>query len=235
MSSNNGPAAGTAFHPQADPVFNGASRPGNTGQLARLPRQRRPAMLALSIVLVGVGILASTYIYAATDRQETVLVVTADVPSGAVITQGAVGTARVSAGPGVQVIPASQLQQVVGEVAGSALHPGMLLTASELATSLPPSAGQDLVPVPVKPSLLPASGLAAGDRVLVVATPGAGSGGAPAVLIVPVAGVVEAVSSGPDSDGFDVVDLLVASANAIAVTKQVSTGQFALIITRRSR
>ena len=76
-------------------------------------------------------------------------------------------------GQGVQVIPASQLSQVVGHVAGTTLHPGMLLIAAELATRRPPNPGQVLVPLPVRPSELPASGLQPGDQVLVVATPGA--------------------------------------------------------------
>jgi hypothetical protein len=84
---------------------------------------------------------------------------------------------------------------------------------------------------------LPASGLAPGDQVLVVATPAAasssGSGSAP-VLTGPVAAVVDAVNTVPDQDGFDVVDLLVTSSNGPPVAEQVATGQFALIVTSRT-
>jgi hypothetical protein len=41
------------------------------------------------------------------------------------------------------------------------------------------------------------------------------------------------MTSVPDAEGFDVVDLLVSDADAVAVASQVSTGQFALIVTRR--
>jgi hypothetical protein len=37
----------------------------------------------------------------------------------------------------------------------------------------------------------------------------------------------------PDAEGFDVVDVLVSDADAVAVASQVSTGEFALVITRR--
>jgi hypothetical protein len=46
--------------------------------------------------------------------------------------------------------------------------------------------------------------------------------------------VIEAVDNVPDENGFDVVDLLVPSASGPAVAAQVSTGQFALVITKRS-
>jgi len=238
MNGRTGPAIGTAFHPEVEPDLNGAARSaGFPGQLARLPRRRRPGMIALAVTIVGVGILASTAVYTATNHQVPVLVATADVPAGTVITASAIGTANVSAGPGVQVIPASQMHEVIGQIAGTTLHPGMLLTASELTTIRPPVGGQVLIALPMRPSGLPASGLAPGDHVLVVATPGAqgqaGSTTAAPAMASPVAGVVEAVSPATNADGFQVVDVIVAAVNGQAVAEQVSTGQFALIVTRR--
>jgi hypothetical protein len=136
----------------------------------------------------------------------------------------------------VHTIPANQLSQVVGLVAATTLQPGTLLAPSELTSKLAPGAGQDLVPVAVKPAELPASGLAPGDQVLAVATPtvsgSSGSGAAP-VLQHPVPAVVEAVNTQPDQDGFDVVDLLVASGLGPQVAEQAATGQIALVITHR--
>src|SRR6266852_4379850 len=124
MNDGRGPAIGTAYHPQADAASNGAARQaGQPIALARLPRRRRPGMIALAVALAGAGILASTAVYTATNHHVPVLVAQADVPAGALITAADVGTASVSVGAGVQVIPASQLRQVVGQVAGSALHP----------------------------------------------------------------------------------------------------------------
>jgi hypothetical protein len=239
MSGGKGPAVGTAFHPETDSVFNAAKRPaGQPIALARLPRRRRPGMIALAVALVGAGILASTAVYSATNHRVPVLVAQANVPAGALIAAGDLGTASVAVGPGVQVIPASQLKQVVGQVAGTALHPGMLLTAAELATQRPPSPGWVLVPLPVRPSALPASGLQPGDHVLVVATPGAqgqsGSANSAPAMSAPVAGVVEAVNTAASTDGFGVVDILVPAKSGPGLAAQASTGQFALIVTRRS-
>src|SRR5438552_1822819 len=139
MNGSRGPAVGTAYHPEADPTLRNGSLPAPASvQLARLPRRRRPGMIALAVALVGAGILASTAVYTATNHRVTVLVATANVPAGSVITAADVGTASIAVSAGVQVIPVSQVRQVVGQVAGSALHPGMLLTASELASTRPP-------------------------------------------------------------------------------------------------
>ncbi len=232
-----GPAVGTAFFPEAEPAAGFESPvPAPLATLARLPHRRRPGLVALAAALIGAGVLVSAWVYQATGHRIRVVVVIAAVPAGQVITSADVGTASVLVGSGVRVVPAGQLPHVVGQVAGTALVPGTLLATAELGAVRPPHSGQVLVPVPVRPSGLPVSGLSAGDRVLVVATPGvAGQPGlsiAP-VLTAPVRGVVEAVSRGPDADGYQVVDLLVTATAGPGLARQVSTGQFALVITSR--
>ncbi len=234
MSTSN-PVPGTAYHPEPDLTPNGSGMGPRIGQLRGLPRRRRPAMIALSVALVGAGVLVSAGLYQRANHQVPVVLVTAAVPAGSPITAADVGTTTVAAGPGVQLIPDSQLQQVIGAIAATALRPGTLLAASELTRAQPPAPGQVMVPVPVKPSNLPASGLFPGDQVLAVATPGApgGNGNAPPVLTRPVAGVVQQVRNVPDQDGLDVVDLLVPASAGTAVAQQAATGQIALIVTRR--
>ncbi len=119
-------------------------------------------MIALAVALIGAGVLGGAALFRHVNHQYPVLVVTAAVPAGAVLTAADIGTTTVAAGPGLQVIPARQERQVVGLVAATSLRPGTLLASSDLTTSLPPRAGQVLVPLPLKPSELPASGLAAG-------------------------------------------------------------------------
>ena len=206
-------------------------------RLRGLPRRRRPAMLALAVAMVGAGVLVSAAVYQQADHQVSVVTVTQPVPAGAVISPGDLGTARVAVGSGIRIIPASQLGQVAGEIAAVALQPATLLAPSELTTAQPPAPGQELVPASLKQSQLPASGLFPGDHVLIVATPGdqgqtGSSVGSPS-LTAPVPGLVEAVNDVPDGTGLDVVDLLVSDSNGAAVAEQVSTGQFALIVTKR--
>jgi hypothetical protein len=239
--SSSPPVVGTAFFPEPDiaakGVGLGSAAPPVPARLRGLPRRRRPAMVALAVAMVGAGVLVSAAVYQRADHQVSVVTVTRPVPAGAVISAGDLGTAPVAVGRGIRVVPASQLSQVAGEIAAVALRPGTLLAPSELTSVQPPAPGEDLVPASLKPSELPASGLFPGDHVLIVATPGdqgqAGSSAGPASLTAPVPGLVEAVNDVPDATGLDVVDLLVSAGNGPAVAEQVSTGQFALIVTKR--
>jgi hypothetical protein len=229
---------GTVFQPVPD-LDPGGNRLLPPAQLRRLPRRRRPAMILLAVLLIGVGVLGSAALYVRQNHQVPVLLVVAPVAAGAVITPADIATTTVAAGPGIKVIPARQLSQVIGLVAATALRPGTLLAASELTTAAPPAAGQVLVPVAVHPSALPAEGLGPGDQVLVVATPAAvgsaNASGATPILAKPVSAVVEQISATPNQDGLVVVDLLVTYGNGIAVAQQAATGQVALIVTHRSR
>jgi hypothetical protein len=239
--SSSPPVVGTAFFPEPDMTANGAApaslaRPG-PARLRGLPRRRRPAMVALAVAMVGAGVLVSAAVYQQADHQVSVVTVTEPVPAGAAIGAGDLGTARVTVGRGIRVVPASQLTQAAGEIAAVSLRPATLLAPSELTSAEPPAAGQELVPASLKPSELPASGLFPGDHVLIIATPGdqgqAGSSAGSSSLAAPVPGLVEAVNDVPDATGLDVVDLLVSAGYGPAVAEQVSTGQFALIVTKR--
>jgi hypothetical protein len=194
-------------------------------------------MIALAVAMAGAGVVVSAAIYQQADHQVAVVMVTRPVPAGAVLTAADLASTSVTVSPGIRVVPAAQIGQVSGETAAVALRPATLLAPSELTTAQPPGPGQELVPAAAKPYELPASGLVPGDHVLVIATPGnQGQAGSPAgspSLGAPVPAVVEAVSAVPDQDGFDIVDLIVSDASAVAVAGQVSTGQFALIVTRR--
>jgi hypothetical protein len=231
---------GTVYFPEPDTV---AVRPGDgaasPSQIVRLPRKRRPMMIVAAAMLVGLGILISVAVYQRVDRQVQVLVVVRYVAQGSVIRPADLGAASVAAS-GISDIPASQLHQVTGLVAGSALHPGMLLAASDLVSSLPPPPGQVLTVLSLRPSALPASGLVPGDHVRLVATPGVigeanGSGGSPNnSLTSPVSGMVQAVDSVPNQDGNVVIDVLVPAWAGAAVIQQDSTGQLGLIITKQA-
>jgi SAF domain len=240
-ASEPGGGFGTVYYPEPDVMPNGEARPARMGQLRSLPRRRRPGMIALAVALVGASILGSAALYQRQNHQVPVILVVAPVPVGSVITAADLGTTSVAAGPGIKVIPARQLTQVTGLVAATALRPGTLLAPSELTAALPPAGNQVLVPLGMKPSTLPASGLVPGDHVLVIATPaipggGGGGGGSTAtapVLTRPVPGIVEAVTAAPDQEGFDVVDLLVSSAAGSDLVDQASTGEIALIVTKK--
>jgi hypothetical protein len=225
---------GTVFHPEPDPLPPGNGGPLRVGQLRPLPRRRRPGMIALAVALIGIGILGGAALFQRVNHQVPVLLVSAAVPAGTAVTAADLTTTSVVLGAGVKAIPARQEHQVVGLVAATALRPGELLAPAELTTTLPPSANQQLVPVPLKPSQLPASGLAPGDHILVISAPSGSSGTAVPTPGPSIAGVVEAVSVRPDQDGMDVVDLLVTAGNGTSLAREAAAGGIALVVTSRS-
>ena len=240
MSNQPPVGVGTTYFPTIeiprDEVGSGRTPDTGADKLRALPRRRRPAMMALAIALAGAGVVVSAALYQRAAHDVEVVMVTAPVEAGGVIEADDLGIASVNVGAGVRVIPASQISQVTGDVAAVGLRPGTLVAPSELTSAQPPKPGQDLVTVAAKPSMLPASGLSSGDHVLVVATPGdQGQPGSQVqtALTNPVPAIVEDVSNVPDQDGLDVIDLLVSDVNAVAVSEQASTGQFALVVTRR--
>jgi hypothetical protein len=205
--------------------------------LAPVPRQRRRSMLALGVVLAGLGALAGAWVFASFSQRVEVLALTRNVAMGTQLTQSDLAPVAISAGSGVKTIPTRQAAQVTGLVAAVGLRAGALLVPADLTSALVPGTGQQLVPVALKSEQLPASGLAPGDPVLVVPTPGAAgqqASGQATVLAQAVPATVYRVA-GPDENGNVVVDLLVAAAQGPSVARQASTGQIALIVTPRRR
>lgn len=241
MSNKRPTEIGTAYFPEPDIAPNGTTRGGghsrNAGLLRGLPRRRRPMMIALAVAMAGGGVVVSAAVYQHSNHQVAVIMVTQPVPVGAVVVPADLSTTNVNVGSGIEVIPARQIDQVSGEMAAVTLRPSTLLARSDLTAVQSPVSGQELIAAPIKPYGLPASGLQAGDHVLIMSTPGqegqpVSSSAAPS-LNSPVPGVVEAVNNAPDADGFDVVDLLVTDSSGPLVASQISTGQFALIVTKR--
>jgi hypothetical protein len=192
-------------------------------------------MIALAVALIGVGILGGAALFQQVNHQVPVLLVTQAVPAGTQLTAADLSSTSVVLGAGVAAIPARQEHQVLGLVAATDLKPGTLLAAAELTATLPPSRNQQLVPIAIKPSQLPASGLAPGDQVMVVSAPSApGSNNVAPVPGPSIAGVVQAVSARPDQDGMAVVDLLVAAANGTNLAREAAAGGIALVVTSRS-
>ena len=226
------------------PAARGTARPDGTRRPAPppaapgpVPRQRRRSVLALGVVLAGTGALAGAWAFTAAVHRADVLAVARDIPAGTRITAADLAPVPVSAS-GLTVIPARQETQVTGQIAAVPLRAGSLLVPADLTTALVPGPGQQLVPVALKASQLPASGLAPGEQVLVIATPGAagqpasGSGQAPLTQDVPA--TVDRVTA-PDGSGTVTADLLVAAGQGPAVAQQDSTGQIALVITTEGR
>jgi hypothetical protein len=209
------------------------------------------------VVLVG-GVIAFAGAQVVTKHTQ-VLAVALNVPVGATVTDADLSVASVTKDPNLSPIPASDRSQVVGMIAQVGLVKGELLTRAQLGTSSGFTAGQMLVALALKQGQFPARGLSPGQRVLIVATPGAngatpgsGSGalggsstgssanipGSASEAATPGSGIeatVAEVGSMNPATQVTVVDVRVSSADGVSVAQLASTGNVAVILLPQGR
>ena len=197
-------------------------------------RRRRGLWVAGVALVAAGGVAAAVLVGRAGDRVE-VLAVARAVPVGQTIGEADVAVARVAADPALHPVPVSRRAEVVGRTAAVELRPGTLLTGEEVTDAVVPAAGEQVVGVAARPGQLPARGLRAGDRVLVVPVPGdqARGGAATTGDVGPVGEPAPArvVQVGPaDADGAVTVDVVVGEAVGPRVAALASTGRIALVL-----
>ena len=209
----------------------GASRA--TPPVVPAPRgRRRPAMMALGVSLAALGVLLGVVLFNRSGGRQSVVVVRQLVPYGAVISAADLTTVEISHGQGIDLIPASRLDTVIGQVAATNLTAGSLLVTSEVASAAPPGSGFVLVALAVPPSRLPAGSLQAGDHVLVVDTPAPGAD-PPALPPTAIPATVIRLGAA-DSNGVTVVDVTVATAAGPALAARSATGRIAIVLQPRN-
>ncbi|MFJ8165588.1 SAF domain-containing protein [Streptomyces sp. NPDC096136] len=217
-----------------------ADSPAQAPRVVR-QRRRRPGLIALSVALIAAGGLSGALLFTASGQRSSVLVVARDVPVGATLTDADLAPASLALDPVVKAVPAANRAGLVGQRAAVALKAGSLLSPSQVtATSLVKN-GEQLVGVALKPSQLPASRLAPGQKVLIVSTPdpaqagaaaspGAGKPAEPAPAPKTLAATVVAVGAAAPATGVVVVDVAVPAADGPVLASRVATGAVALIV-----
>ena len=215
-----------------EPISKNGSAVAGGPPLARTPlptRQRRTGWTALGGVLV-IGISAGFgYLYSSAGSKEPVVVVTAPVAVGEVISRSDLSTVDVAGD--ITAIAGANLESVVGERAAVALLPGTLLQRSMVTDADPIPAGMAQVGVAVKGGQLPAAGLVPGDRVQVLALPGqvAGAGNPAAPTVLVDAAVVFAAHLDPTQPGTTLLTLIVPAGVAPQVAAASATGAAAVV------
>ncbi len=176
--------------------------PSSTNQAtpSRLPstRERRPALIALAIVLIVGGALASGWLALQSGDRAYFLQVSQDVAQGAEIQEDSLERVSLPEGFG-DGIPADRQDDVVGSSAAVRLLPGTVLTEAMISDEggLAANATQVAVPVAGSPYL---SQLSAGDQLAL--TIGGDDGTRTSVL----AELAEAPASGDDGGTFGTGD-----------------------------
>ena len=194
------------------------------------PRQRRPALAALAVLLIVGGAAIAALLAMRVDERTPVLRLANDVAAGAQITRGDLETTQVASDLEI-LIPESEADLVVGQYARVSLETGQLVDTTMIGEQSPLTEGQVAVGAYLAQGFLPANGLQAGDIVnLVSIVTGEGEP------------VVEGarVSTAKPADGTDasggagsLVTLLVDRGDAAAVGGLAATNQLVVTLVER--
>jgi SAF domain len=199
-------------------------------RLPPAPRERRPLLAALAVILIVGGSAAAGLLAVRSDSRVPVLVAARDIAVGQKITADAVATTPV-ASEGTLLLPASQQGLVVGQYAKISVTKGQLLDSSMLAGAGMLHSGEVAVGASLAVGRFPASGLAAGDKVqLVQVADGHGE------VIVPdalVSSVYAPGSTSTGSSGASTVTFIVAAAKGAQVAAIAADGGLAAVLVSR--
>ncbi|MEV0159292.1 hypothetical protein B0I32_103265 [Nonomuraea fuscirosea] len=145
------------------------------------PRERKPALAALAVLLILGGALATTLLVLRSGDRVSAIRVTQQIGAGQKFTPQAIEEVKI-ADTGVAFVSWTQRDKVLDSFAAVTLLPGTLLTnqmgvraSSELGQ------GKATVGLALKPGQMPA-GVQAGDRVQVIFVPARSSQGESRVL-----------------------------------------------------
>lgn len=122
---------------------------------------------ALGATLTAVGILGS-YAVATNSAPEQIVMVTQDIPRGAVIEESQLGTMNVL-NPPAKAVLYKKRSEVVGKKATTDISSGQVLLSSNTAPNLPSAEqGKEIVGLLLPSTNIPVRPLKAGDRVILI-------------------------------------------------------------------
>ena len=206
---------------------------GIAAQASPVRLRRRPSMVIWSVVLVVLGGVLGLAIWSLSSTSTEVVAVRAAVDRGELITAEDLVVARVVVDPSLRVVPAVDLQGLVGQRAVRDLAPGTLLSPDQVGPDVIPGPGQTIIGVALGLGRLPAEPLRPGDRVRLVET--SADQGEPVAKPASVDAVVHGVSpAGPDGVTV-VVDVVVPNALAARAADRAAVGRLAIVLDARVR
>ncbi|MFC9643825.1 SAF domain-containing protein [Streptomyces mirabilis] len=188
-------------------------------------------MIALSLALIAAGGAGVAVLMLQVGHRTQVVTVVRDVQVGQVLTEQDLGRASISLDPAVKTVKADDLGSVVGKRAAVELKPGSLLTASQVTKDSLVKAGEQLVPIGLKPEQVPATELVPGQKVQLVHVPAQGEtakdSSTPPESIT--GRVVKASKAAPGT-GTVVVDVATSANDGPTVASWVSSSTLRLVL-----
>jgi hypothetical protein len=208
-----------------------SERPALSGPASRKlpvpPRERKPALAALAVLLILDGALATTLLVMRSGDRVSAVRITQQIGTGQFVPAGAIQEVQI-ADTGSEYVPWRYHDRVVTTYAAVTLLPGTLLTERMVTTAseeLGP--GKAIVGLALKAGQAPV-GLTKGDVVQVIYVPAAGRGTAQQRVLAPSARVQNV--GAPGRTGSGLVSLVVDSTISPTVAAYASSGEIALTV-----
>jgi hypothetical protein len=234
MKASQSTVAGGSNGASAGPAALGRGGLGaSTGQrLPVPPRERKPALAALAVLLILGGALTSAYLVIVSGQRVSAIQIAEPVAAGQRIPLSALREVQVG-DTGIQFINWSERTRVATAYAAVPLVRGALLTNEMVSAADDAAKGRVVVGLALKPGQLPAAGLRSGLRVgLYAVGSGQGGGPRPGTLLSGDAIVVAIQAGGGDRLRSDqtMVDVAVPPADAPQLTQAASAGAVAVAV-----
>jgi hypothetical protein len=201
---------------------------GRSGRMPSAPRERKPALFALAILLVALGAGAAGLIVVRADARVQAIEIVQRVSQNAQIPAGSMEEVGITAGSDVSYVPWSQAAQVEKYFAATTIPAGTLLTNNMVSASAGHTANQDMVGLSLKAGQLPA-GLEPGEKVEAFAI-GSACGVTAGSVLTESAQVTGVIGSATASGTTASVTVAVQPADAAALTCAASNGNVGLAL-----
>ncbi|MFH8698944.1 SAF domain-containing protein [Streptomyces chartreusis] len=196
-------------------------------------RRRRPGVIALSLALIAAGGAGVAVLLLQVGHRTEVVTVVRDVQVGQVVTEDDLGKVSIALDPAVKAVRGNDLDSVVGKRAAVELKPGSLLAPTQVTKDSLVKAGEQLVPIGLKPEQVPATALVPGQNVQLVHVPAQGqaaTGNDSDTTPETVNGRVVKASSAAPGTGVVVVDVATSAADGPTAAAWVSAGTLRLVL-----
>ncbi|MFF4760604.1 hypothetical protein [Streptomyces sp. NPDC001292] len=221
------------------------ARPSVGDRLPTAPRERKPALAALAVLLILVGALGATMLVLQAGDRIEVVKVTKEIPAGESVTSNDVTSVLVAADDSINYVQWSQLDALKTLKAKSTIYKDTVVMGQMFAEKSSLPAGKASVGVALKEGQYPAN-IKNGDVVAVyrvgdnASSSGSGSGGSSGSAGSTSGGnlIVDRARVSSKSDNSDAavstgslsLTLLVDQSDAAAVAQAASAGSVAVVV-----